>query len=29
MAVNVPKTDGRGIISGMYVNQNHPMDRTQ
>ena len=29
MATNVPKTDGRGIISGMYVNQNHPMDRTQ
>ena len=29
MATNVPKTDGLGIISGMYVNQNHPMDRTQ
>lgn len=29
MSNNVPKTDGRGIISGMYVNQNHPIDRTQ
>ena len=29
MSNNVPKTDGRGIISGMYVNQDHPIDRTQ
>ena len=29
MANNVPKSDGRGIISGAYVNQDHPIDRTQ
>ena len=29
MAREIPKTDGRGIISGAYVNQDHPMDRTQ
>ena len=29
MANNVPKSDGRGIISGAYVNQDHPIGRTQ
>lgn len=29
MSKQVPKSDGRGIISGAYVNQDHPMDRTQ
>ena len=29
MTNQVPKTDGRGFPSGAYLNQNHPMDRTQ
>ncbi|MDR1977961.1 MAG: MBL fold metallo-hydrolase [Synergistaceae bacterium] len=29
MAQEIVKSDGRGIIAGDYVNQNHPMDRDQ
>jgi L-ascorbate 6-phosphate lactonase len=29
MAQEIIKSDGRGIIAGDYVNQNHPMDRDQ